>query len=123
MGCEAIIEMFFHMSTNIKLYHWQTKSFARHKATDELLLVIQPLIDTFIETYMGRYGRPQFNGSFSFDIEELNETTSNQLIKYYITFLKKEVPKYLQESDSDLMNIRDSILGELNKTLYLFTFS
>jgi len=123
MGSEALIEMLFHMSTNVKLYHWQTKSYARHKATDNLLLAVQPLIDTFIETYIGRYGRPNFNGSFSIEIEELDDNTSNQLVKYYIQFMKNEVPKYLQGSDTDLLNIRDSILGELNKTLYLFTLS
>ena len=38
MGCESLIKVFFHMTTTIKLYHWQTLSYPRHKATCDLLL-------------------------------------------------------------------------------------
>jgi hypothetical protein len=123
MGGEGIIETFFHMSTHIKLYHWQTKTYSRHMATNQLLLVLLPLIDTFVETYSGRYSRPNFGGSFKLDIQELNDLSAKKLLAYYVDFLKNEVPKYLKSSDTDLLNIRDSILGELNKTLYLFTLS
>ncbi len=38
----------------IKLYHWQTKSFARHKATDDLTAALDLAIDNFVEVYMGK---------------------------------------------------------------------
>ena len=122
MGCEDIIQMFFHMQLNIKLYHWQTKVYARHKATDDLLTSLSDLIDQFIEVYIGRYKRPKFTDGFNVEVNELNEESAKELIKTYITMMKTRVPKYLKkESDSDLLNIRDEILGLLNKTLYLFT--
>jgi hypothetical protein len=38
-------------------------------------------------------------------------------------FLKDLVKNgYLKESDTDLLNIRDDLVGQINKTLYLFTF-
>jgi hypothetical protein len=124
MGCEDIIEMFFHMQLNIKLYHWQTMSYARHKATDDLLTNLSDLIDQFIEVYIGRYKRPDFEGGFSVDIEELSDENAKQLIENYIGAMKTRVPKYLKkESDTDLLNIRDEILSNLNKTLYLFTLN
>jgi hypothetical protein len=43
---EQLIKVFFHMTLNIKLYHWQTTSFARHKASCELLESLTDLIDT-----------------------------------------------------------------------------
>ena len=64
MGCESIIKVFFHMKNTIKLYHWQTSSYPRHKATCDLLATVLPLIDTFVETYMGRYQRPMFESGF-----------------------------------------------------------
>lgn len=122
MGCEDIIKMFFHMQLNIKLYHWQTKVYARHKATDELLSDLSDLIDKFIEVYMGRYKRPEFDGGFSIEIQELTDETAKKVIEEYIKAMKTRVPKYLKkESDTDLLNIRDEMLGVLNKTLYLFT--
>lgn len=122
MGCEDIIEMFFHMQLNIKLYHWQTTSYARHKATDSLLGDLSELIDQFIEVYIGRYKRPDFKGGFTIPVEELSDDNITDLIKNYINAMKTRIPKYLKkESDTDLLNIRDEILSLLNKTLYLFT--
>ncbi len=43
---------------NLKAYHWQTKSYARHKTTDELIQKLDALIDSFIEVAASRYGRP-----------------------------------------------------------------
>ena len=122
MGCEDIIQTFFHMQLTIKLYHWQTRLFARHKATDELLENLSGLIDEFIEVYMGRYKRPDFKGGFSIEITELTDETAKKMLDNYISIMKTKVPKYLKkESDTDLLNIRDEILSNLNKTLYLFT--
>lgn len=123
MGCESIIKVFFHMSTTIKLYHWQTSSYPRHKATCDLLGAILPLIDTFVETYMGRYQRPSFESGFKMNIQELkdNDDSAPSLIKDYIFYLQNDLPKYVESNDTDLLNIRDEIVSNLNKTLYLFT--
>ena len=122
MGCEDLVKLFFHMNLNIKLYHWQTKKFARHKATCELHESLSDLSDKFIEVYMGRYQRPEFKEPFTVMVKELSDNkTAKELIEEYITVLKKEVVKYIKSSDTDLTNIRDEMLAELNKTLYLFT--
>lgn len=123
MGSESIIKIFFHMTTTIKLYHWQTLSYPRHKATCDLLAAILPLIDTFVETYMGRYQRPRFESGFKMNIQELkdNDDSAPSLIKDYIFYLQNDLPKYVENNDTDLLNIRDEIVSNLNKTLYLFT--
>jgi hypothetical protein len=36
-------------------------------------------------------------------------------------FLKTEVPDYVDESDTDLLNIRDEMLAVLNHTKYRLT--
>ena len=41
----------------IKLLHWQTKSYARHKAYDDIYHSLGDLVDKFVEMYMGKYGR------------------------------------------------------------------
>jgi hypothetical protein len=123
MGCEEIIKVFFHMQSAIKLYHWQTTTYARHIATNDLLAGVLPLIDSFIETYIGRYDRPSFKSGVRLVIEEITDDTSVNLIEYYIKFLKNEIPKYVKSSDTDLLAIRDEILALLNKTLYLFTLN
>ena len=111
------------MTTTIKLYHWQTLSYARHKATCNLLDAILPLIDTFVETYMGRYTRPVYETGFKMNILELkdNDDSAPNMLKEYISYLKNDLPKYVEDNDTDLLNIRDEIVENLNKTLYLFS--
>jgi hypothetical protein len=39
------------MLLNIKLYHWETDIFSRHKASDKLYGSLSELIDTIIKVY------------------------------------------------------------------------
>ena len=123
MGCEHIIKLFFHMTHTIKLYHWQTTSFAKHKATCDLFNNLQTLIDEFIEVYMGRYDKPSFPNGLKLHIKELNNDSDEDIIQEYIYHLKNELPNYLKPTDTDLLNIRDEMLSNLHKTLYLYTLT
>ena len=38
-------------------------------------------------------------------------------------YLQKELPKAIGKEDTDLLNIRDTILAELTKVSYLFTLN
>jgi hypothetical protein len=122
MGCERIIQFFFHAILNIKLYHWQTTQYPRHISSDTLFTSLLASMDSFIETYIGKYKRPSFKEDFSIDVVQFTDEKIVQLLKEYSNFLNKEVPKHLDpQADSDLLNIRDEILGKINQTLYLFT--
>ena len=120
---EEIIKVFFHMTLNVKLYHWQTTLYSRHKATCELFASIIDLTDNFVETYIGRYSRPHFEEDFQINVSQISDEEARNMIQQYILFLKKEVPKQLKQHDTDLLNIRDELLASLNKTLYLFTLN
>lgn len=124
MGCERIVQFFFHAILNIKLYHWQTKRYSRHMASDALFTALLASMDTFIETYIGRYKRPKFNDAFEISVTQFSDDEIKDLLKEYVAFLTNELPQHLDiEADTDLSNIRDDILGTINKTLYLFTLS
>ena len=58
-----IVCLMMTLRDQIKIYHWQTMSFPRHKATDELVGKLDDNIDKFVEVYMGKYGRPKFTGT------------------------------------------------------------
>lgn len=123
MGCETIVQVFFNMLLNIKLYHWETRIYARHKASCDLHSSLTDLTDKFIEVYMGRYSRPEFTNAFDVKVSQLNDTNIKSALNEYVKFLKYELPKNVKESDTDLLNIRDEMLGEFNKTLYLLTLN
>ena len=103
----------------VKLYHWQTKSFARHTATDALTSKLDESIDSFVESYMGRYGRPKVSGSIK--LHNFSESAARAFVATQTVYLTKVLPKKIGKDDTDLLNLRDEILAELTKVLYLFT--
>lgn len=120
-GNGDIVTAMLTIRNQVKLYHWQTKSFARHKATDDLTATLDTLIDSFVESYMGKYGRPSVRGSIT--LHNFSESAARSFVAKQTKYLTSVLPKKLKSTDTDLLNIRDEILGELNKVLYLFTLA
>jgi DNA-binding ferritin-like protein len=118
------INFFFHLREQIKLFHWQTTSFAMHKATDGVIEALDENIDKYVEVYMGKYGRPRVTSKNStIHVENLSSKAMISLVKEAIRHLQVGLVQKLKPSDTDLMNIRDEMLGELNQLLYLFTLN
>ena len=121
-----IVEIFLQMLNTVKLYHWKTTSYAQHKATDELYANLNLNIDKFVEIMLGKSG-----GRVN-----LTEQKSIPLLDYTdLSNFKREVEMYKQflidmnkdaglniTNNSDLLNSRDEILGNLNQFTYLLTF-
>jgi hypothetical protein len=115
------IHALFEAQLNIKLYHWSTSSYARHKAADALLDKLQENGDKFVEVFVGKYGRDKISLSKKHvAIQNLNDTSVCKFLDDYIKLLCNEVPKYVNKSDTDLLNIRDELLAACNQTKYLF---
>ena len=118
----ADINFFFSMREQIKVYHWQTNQFARHKATDDVLAALDGSIATYVEGYMGKYGRPKITASTNtVKIQNMADKTAAKFIKACIAYLEGPLVKRLKPADTDLINVRDEMLAELNKLLYLYT--
>ena len=116
------IHFFLQLRNQIKLYHWQTRVYARHIATDQILDRLEKTIDSFVEIYIGKYGRPRLSGAkATITLQNLTEAGASRLIKAAIKHLQVALPKALHPSDSDLLNLRDEMMGDLNQLLYLFT--
>ena len=117
---------FLEMLMMVKLYHWKTTSYATHKATDELYSSLNEHIDKFIEVLLGKAGNRIgliSNKSFSLgDVDSQGKLKQRIMsFKSYLVGLNNNKTIGLM-SNSDLLNIRDEILGDLNQFLYLLTF-
>lgn len=118
-----IVNLMMTLRDQVKLYHWQTMSYPRHKATDELVGKLDENIDQFVEVYIGKYGRPKLTGrTSSIHLRNHSDKEATKMLQSAISWLTNDLPKKLKKTDTDLLNIRDEILGDLNQTLYLFTF-
>jgi hypothetical protein len=116
-----IIEFIFSIQTNIKLYHWTTKSFARHRAADELVTKILDLGDQFMEVYIGKNSRETLKTPTNIQIVNLDNNSVLDYLDSSIKFLQSDILKMIKKQDTDLLNIRDEMLLTLNQTKYLFT--
>ena len=123
---KEIASVFLEMLLMVKLFHWKTTSYATHKATDELYLKLNANIDSFIEILLGKSGsRIDLMSKSNIHLVDLSSQESLKrevdTFKGYLVRLNDN--KALQTmSNSDLFNIRDTILGDLNQFLYLLTF-
>ena len=81
-------------------------------------------MDSFVEVYMGRYGRDKsLNKEMTITLPSFTDKSVVAFFEDACVWLTEKLPKLISEKDSDLLNIRDEILAEINQTLYLFTFS
>jgi DNA-binding ferritin-like protein len=120
---ELIQTTLLQMQHQYKILHWQTTSFSQHKAFDEIVSSLSEHIDEFIETYMGKYGRVIAATKFNFSLSNYKDTDYVSLTNNYILFLIGLNDKLDKAQDSDLLNIRDEILGSLNQLKYLLSLS
>lgn len=118
------VNFFLALQSQIRILHWQTigvASHAQHNAFGDFYDVMDGLIDSFVEQCMGRYGRFELDDE-SKTIELMNY--KNVDLKKFIETLRKQfisMTDDIDSTDSNLLNIRDEMLGELNKLSYLLT--
>jgi hypothetical protein len=118
-----IVQYFISYKENVRVYHWQTTSYARHVASGEHYSKVDELIDQFVETLQGKYGRVYLDTvNNKVVLGNNSDTQIVDFMKKFADYLIEEIPKILDaKKDTDLLNIRDEILGEINKSLYLFS--
>ena len=121
MNLSSNVNFLLSLQIQMKINHWQTKGYARHNAFGGFYDSLSDLIDTFVESAMGKYGRfvlddenktIQLNNLSDLDMKGLVNTVRDSFV---------QMSEQLDPSDTDLLNIRDEMLGELNKLSYLLT--
>ena len=106
--------VFLRILDVIKLFHWNTKDYSKHKATDELHGSLGKLVDSYVEKYFGENGRIVVHETVRYDT--LSDDAFLKEIKQF-----KEYLIHMKNPSTDLSNIRDEMLGEVNQFLYLWT--
>jgi len=119
MNLDSNINFFMGLQVQMKINHWQTKGYARHIAFGEFYGVMDGLIDTFVESAMGKYGR--FTLTEENKTIQLNNLSDLDMKGLINTVREALVQMELDEVDMDLLNIRDEMIAEVNKLSYLLT--
>jgi DNA-binding ferritin-like protein len=106
------------MQNQFRVFHWQTESFAQHKAFGEAYETLEGLIDNFVEIYQGKNGIQNPADGLKIKLENLDNDPV-EMIDVFIDYLQDDLTSMVDKKDTDLLNIRDEMLGVLNKTKYL----
>ena len=122
MADNLYTEYFLGLLGQIKLFHWTTRKYSTHKALDELHTNLSEDIDKFVEVYIGKNN---FNAGeiTDFSINMKAKTMIDNNIKEYLKFhnenLKKIRNTHFSKNSTDIQNIIDNMIGNINQSLYL----
>lgn len=110
-NCALFAATLLHSATNTHFFHWSTDSFSKHMALGEYYDEIVELTDSFVESYMGKYGKiTQFPSTYHQPKEPVSYLKS---LQGFVAEARKDLPQ-----DSELQNIVDAIADLINSTVY-----
>jgi hypothetical protein len=117
-----LISPLLRIQNQLRIFHWQTESYAQHKAFGKTYEALDELIDTFVETYIGKYGKVKAKLTYNLELDNLSDEYLTYIDDYisYLISLNNELDS---TKDSDLLNIRDEMLTALNRLKYLLSLS
>lgn len=121
MNLNTKVNLFLGIHTQLKVLHWQTKGYARHNAFAQTRDELEELMDSFVEEAMGKYGRFSLDDETKnielFNLTDLKPTEMVETICQALVGFTEE----LDPIDTNLLNIRDEMLGLFQKLKYLLT--
>lgn len=122
---DSLIKKMLELLTLLRLYHWNTLSHSVHKSTGDLYDKLSDKVDEYVETMIGKS-----NGKYRINMSNYSKLTINGVsnnvnmgntIKTFINLLNVFHSQLPQSFYSDVINIKDEIVAELDKYLYQLT--
>ncbi len=121
MNLSSNVNLFLGLHAQLKVFHWQTKGYARHQAFADVRSQLDDLVDEFVEQAMGQYGRFTLDEESSMiKLVNLSELKPVEMMETICTALK-QMTQDIDSEDTNLLNLRDEILGLAQKMKYLLT--
>ena len=119
-GLDKVIEELVQLQEQLRIMHWQTTSYERHTAFGTAYDDLGDFLDKFVEVATGKYGILTLSGS----IKIVNMPGDKDLTSYldaHVKVLASITDMLDPKLDSELLNIRDEILGVVNHLRYRLT--
>lgn len=119
MSLETIASKLTYFQEQLHLTHWQTTSYAEHKALGKLYEYVQDFKDGVVEKLMGYMSkRPG-----AYKIDPLGSKDAMSTVSELLSFASS-LKSYAEGNGyHDIANLADALSGEAAKTKYLLTLS
>ena len=118
---EEITLKLVQIQLQFKFLHWQTFGDAKHKAYGEIYDSMGDNIDRLVESMMGKYGRVEFDSEFSIMFQDIKSLSVQNFMDGITEFLVGMSDHLDSRYDSDLLNLRDEMLADINQLKYRLT--
>jgi hypothetical protein len=115
MAANRYVGMLMNSREQAHAFHLTTNSYAQHKALQAYYEGIVPLLDSWAEAYMGKYGRLKrvsMNKRYMTDPKKARAYFKSLIARIRLVKLPK---------DSYLKNIQDEIIALIRSTMYMLT--
>ena len=119
MNLDVLLQYLFEHQFKIKLYHFQTKNYGAHKASDKYSEKFRSNLDRLFEVAQGIFGKTGIE-QVEFKFQTLDDTTIFKELDDLNRLIKEYRKKY--ESEPDMIVVFDDILADANQLKYLLTF-
>jgi hypothetical protein len=118
---EELILKLVQIQNQFRFLHWQTMGDAKHRAYGDIYDSLGDKIDKFTEIMMGKQGRPEFDSEFSIMFQDISSLSVQNFMDGITEFLVGMTDHLDNRYDTDLLNIRDEMLADINQLKYLLT--
>lgn len=112
----SLISVLMASRTQAHIFHLQTSSYSLHKALEKYYEGIVDIIDSFAESYQGKYGvitGYSAHGKFIENASIDAVVTYFENLREMVIMSGKEIPQ-----DSFLLNQIDELVAFINSTIY-----
>lgn len=116
-----IIQSFLTIQNQLRVLHWQTKSYAAHQALGSAYEAMDELVDGFIETYAGADPEILNIDSCNIKCQSIDSLSPMSFMDSVHSFLSGKLSSAIPEEHTDLHNIKDEMIAVVNKTKYLLS--
>jgi len=106
----------------LKMNHWQTKSYAEHKLIDDLIDSIDENTDKIAEATLGAYGRPKINTT-SNNVSDIAISSTEYTLECINKDIQEMLKLYKETEQEGIFALFGDFDGEIKKFLFLSTLS
>tara|TARA_R110000868_G_scaffold205893_8_gene454578 strand:- start:2846 stop:3214 length:369 start_codon:yes stop_codon:yes gene_type:complete len=119
---DNVILNLIKLQLQLRILHWQTDSYAQHKAFGKAYEELDELIDTLVEIHQGKHGKIVYPSPSSVELVNADSISIMDVLQEVTNYLITDFPQQVdQVQDADCLNTRDEILTVLNRLKYLLT--